>query len=62
MDYKFIILGVASWIVAFWIYPMALKRLANHEFNHLTIKGVILPILLFILGLYLIARELAKIL
>tara|TARA_R110001583_G_scaffold51483_1_gene160691 strand:- start:2129 stop:2317 length:189 start_codon:yes stop_codon:yes gene_type:complete len=62
MNYKFIILGILCWIVALWIFPLAKKRIQNDELNHLTLKGIIMPIILFILGFYLLARELAEIL
>ncbi len=62
MNYMIIFLGILCWIVALWIFPLAEKRIQNDELNHLTLKGIIMPIILFILGFYLIARELAKIL
>ncbi|MDT0608052.1 hypothetical protein [Croceitalea rosinachiae] len=62
MNYKFLILGTLGWIVAIWIFPFARKRINEGELNHLTVKGIILPVILFIMGLYFIARELSKIL
>jgi len=62
VDYKLLTLGILSLIVAVWIFPMARKRINKGELNHITIKGIILPIILFITGLYFIGKELAKIL
>ena len=56
------ILGILSLIVAIWIFPLARKRINEGELNHNTIKGIILPIILFITGLYFIGIEVAKIL
>lgn len=62
MDYKLLILGILSLIVAIWIFPMAPIRMNKGELDHITIKGSILPIILFITGLYFIGKELAIIL
>lgn len=62
MDYKLLTLGILSLIVAVWIFPMARKRINKGELNHITLKGIILPIILFVAGLYFIGKELVKIL
>jgi len=60
MDYKTIILGVACWLVAIWTFPMARKELEKGNITHLNIKGAIVAIILFVIGLYLIGKEISK--
>lgn len=61
MNYFSIIGGLICIIIVALVFPMANNRIKKGELNHLTIKGYLLSILLVCLGIYFIAKELAKI-
>ncbi len=53
--------GIIWCIVAIIVYPMAKKRIDKGEVNQYTLKGAILSVTLFIIGIIMIVKELAKI-